>query len=392
MKVLSEAGLGDELEELDRAWSSPETFAVIPAKSPISVATVNAWLESLPAPFVEGGFALLTSGSTGRPKLVVGMRARAELLAARIHEAQVAAAVSTAVLVLPLSYSYAFVNQWVWARAHRRKLIPTRGMADPERLVETLSSVRDAMLCLVGGHAPLLELLGSRVFEGITRLNFAGGPFPASRLGELTRRFPNARFFDNYGCTEAMPRLTVREMTCDSPLAVLGDTLPGVELCLGENDELLFRSETSAVGFVDELGFHTLADGSFISTGDLARRTSTGRIELVGRAGEVFKRYGEKVSLPLLAESVRAAWSRGMAFYRGADRAGESGAVLVLAPRPTDAEVRAVLREIRMRHSRPHWPLRIESVEALPTLANGKIDVRTLESASEKNVHWDQRL
>lgn len=391
-QVLLEAEVDRDLSLLDRAWEAPATFALSPVKGAVAPALLAEWLGRLPAGLQEGHFGLLTSGSTGQPKLVVGERARAERLARHIHAAQEGEAARGTVLALPPSYSYAFVNQWLWARVHGRALVPTRGFAEPDRLREVLRGARDAMLCLVGGQVPLLDQLGEEAFPGVVRLHFAGGPFPQQRLPALRARFPSARIFNNYGCAEAMPRLAIRPAEQSDEACVVGRPLPGVELRSGEGAELSFRSATGAVGWVDDAGFHPIGPGEWVPTGDLGRERPDGAWELLGRGGEVFKRYGEKVSLPLLLATVHGAWPREAAFYRQRDRAGEEGAVLVLAPRPAEADLRAVLRALRAHHPRPHWPLRLEAAEALPLLANGKVDARALEALPGKTVLWDQRL
>ena len=67
------------------------------------------------------------------------------------------------------------------------------------------------MICLIGAQVPLLiEYYAGHVFSGVIRVHFAGGRFPAERLGDLHQIFPNAQIFNNYGCAEALPRLTLR--------------------------------------------------------------------------------------------------------------------------------------------------------------------------------------
>jgi hypothetical protein len=113
---------------------------------------------------------------------------------------------------------------------------------------------------------------------------------------------------------------------------------------------------------------------------------------LLGRVGEVFKRYGEKVSLPKIFGTVRSCWSGDAAFYREIDAGGEQAFVLVLSPEPSKEQLRAVLMGFRKNHTRPHWPLRIESMDQLPVLANGKTDLIGLEIAPDKTLQWKQRI
>lgn len=378
---------------LDEAWTGPSTFAFIPQKTAVPAQWVEAALATLPASLQTGHFALLTSGSTGLPKLVIGARSRSEALARVLHDAQKSAEVEETLLVLPLSYCYAFVNQWLWARTFGRRLVPTPGFAQPDALLQSLRQAKNAMLCLVGSQVALLErFFGAAQFRGVIRLHFAGGRFPEERLDYLRQLFPNSLIFNNYGCAEAMPRLTLRQAIDRSTASDIGRPLAGIELrAAPESHELSFRSPYGAVGFVDQdRKFHAIAGEEWVATGDLASAEADGSFRLLGRAGEVFKRHGEKIALPVLLGTVNREWPGQAAFYRQKDAAGEDGCVLVLAPHPTEPEVRRVLKGFRDHHPRAHWPLRIESVAVLPTLSSGKPDTEGLANATGKQLKWKQ--
>ena len=279
-----------------------------------------------------------------------------------------------------------------------RELVMTPGFARPDELLRILGAAEDAMLCLVGPQLQLFErYFGARAFPGVLRVHFAGGPFPAAEREALAARFPRARIFNNYGCAEAMPRLTLRadeptDAAGGASAADIGRPLPGVELRLGPEGDLRFRSPYSAVAFFEQERLELPGEETWISTGDLAQQAPDGHWELLGRRDQVFKRYGEKVALGRLLETVARAFGGQGAFYRERDRMNEEGAVLVLAPRPTDEEVRAIQRALRAGHPRAHWPLRLESVERLPQLPNGKIDLSALASLEGKSVHWRNRV
>jgi acyl-CoA synthetase (AMP-forming)/AMP-acid ligase II len=106
----------------------------------------------------------------------------------------------------------------------------------------------------------------------------------------------------------------------------------------------------------------------------------------------VFKRHGEKVSMPDLLGTALSVGSVQAVMIRDVDPQGEEGAVLVVSPPPSDTEVKQVLKAYRAAHPRTHWPLRIESVEQFSELATGKIDVQGLPADPSKVVHWWQRL
>lgn len=393
MITLREQDVHADPARLAMAWAEPASFLLLPEKLGSAAGWVGNALAKVPAEFARGHFAMLTSGSTGLPKLVVGRRDRAERLARVLHEVQESEFVARTVALLPLSYTYAFVNQWVWAHVMKRQFVPTSGLASPCALRDVLERANDAMLCLVGIQVPLLlSHFAGTSFPGIIRLHFAGGRFPQERLGELHSLFPRARVYNNYGCAEAMPRLTVRGAADATEAANIGFPLPGVELRADENHAIQFRSPYAAVGVVEGDGFTPIGREDWVPSGDLGRPNADGSWTLLGRASEVFKRHGEKVSLAALTTTVSAVWHGQCAFYREADHTGEEGCILVLTPETTSADIGPVLMALRRNHPRAHWPLRIEASPTLPVLSNGKTDVRALASMPRKIVLWKQHL
>ena len=392
LPIVFEADAKSSLEILDQAWADEPTFAFVPDKLNIDPEWLAGALATLPDAFRTGHFALLTSGSTGSPKLVVGDRRRAEALARLLDEVQKGSDARRTVVALPLTYCFAFVNQYLWARVNQREIRLTGGFGAPDALANELGEAREAMLCLVGAQVPLLPHLGPEPFPGIVRLHFAGGRFPQERLCDVERVFPNALVFNNYGCAEAMPRLALRLASDSHDAAHIGRPLPGVELSSAEDDSLRFRSPYAARGFFEEGRWSVLREDPWIETGDLGRQLSDGTWMLTGRHSEVFKRYGEKISLPLLLDSVSRTWKGEAALFRETDSNGEEGCVLVLAPEPEEGACRSILREFRQRFSRVHWPLRIEGTDRMPRLANGKIDAVALAGSEGRTTHWRQRI
>jgi acyl-CoA synthetase (AMP-forming)/AMP-acid ligase II len=390
--IIIEQSSREGAEILSRVWRRPETFAFLPARSPVDTAWVGKVLRELPEHLRRDHFVLQTSGSTGRPKLVIGARSRAERLTRVLHSAQDNEVAARTVVALPLSYSFAFVNQWVWATVHDRELVPTTGLRDPSEFRGVLAGARDAMLCLVGVQGALMAAaFEGEVFDGVTRLHFAGGRFPQSQLPTLRRMFPYAEITNNYGCAEAMPRLTVRAADAHEHGANVGRPLPGIELRADDAQRLYFRSIYAAVAVCEDGRLREVGDDDWIPSGDLSEQEDDGSWRLLGRTGEIFKRHGEKVSTLQLLETVGQVWRAQAATYRDRDRSGEPGYVLVLAPTPDRARVRALMGAIRRRHTRAQWPLRVEGRDALPRLANGKVDASAL-ATQERSVLWDQRM
>ena len=334
--------------------------------------------------------------------MVVANRIRAEALARVIARAQhVDAAqdrVQNMVIALPISYCFALVNQWVLAHIHDLPMT-FGGFSQPDRLAQILEQAEDSMICLVGAQAGLLRLLGdSRRFANVRRVAFAGSPFPWGQAALLKRLFPNARFYNNYGCAEAMPRLVVTEVTenlrrGDPGLpGLLGQPLPGIRFRTTPQAELQFQSDYAALGYVTPEGYAPFAADGWIDTGDCAEQDDRLGWVLQGRSSEVFKRHGEKVSPARLARTIEEIWPHPFALLRRQDRAGEAGLALALEGAADRAAARNMLKAIRDRHPRAYWPLRILRFDTFPRLRNEKIDIATLESLCEQDVLWDQRV
>ncbi len=396
--ILFEQDVRAGLPVLSRAWTpGAPTFAILPERSDLSRSWVAEAMEALPADLARDHFLVATSGSTGRPKMVVASRARAEAMAETIARHQGADEIETMVIALPLSYCFALVNQFVLA--HLRGL-PVRfaGFSDPAGLADTLRGAETSMICLVGAQATLLPQLGSGAFPSVRRIAFAGSPFPWGRSELLSRMFPNARFSNNYGCAEAMPRLVVKDVTENVRLGVpleagqLGHSLPGVELRTDDTGALEFQSEYAALGYVTPDGYEPFPEDGWIGTGDSARFDPDTGWTLLGRTSDVFKRHGEKVSVERLRATIEQSWGHGFTLLRSTDRSGEAGLQLALEGMADRAEARAVLKAIRARHPRAYWPLQILRFDTLPRLGNGKIDNAALTSQTGHEVLWDQRV
>ena len=392
-RVLREDTLRHGLDQLTACWRNGQPFVLMPAKTAVTDDWLAHALSTLPAQALEGHFAMLTSGSSGDPKLVLCEMARAEALARTLQIVQSNADVASAIVTLPLTYSFAFVNQWVWAQVHGRPLVQTTGLADPAELRRVLLDAKKAMLCLVGVQVPLLlQYFAGQTFHGVSRIHFAGGRFPQEQLSALAALFPKAQVYNNYGCAEAMPRLTVRPADASSDPADVGPALPGVEIRCDDEGALVFRSVYGAVGIVEQGRFSPIGADTWVRSGDLAEPTPEGHWRLTGRLSEVFKRHGEKISLPTILGTMAAVWPGQVAAYRELDRLGEDGWVLALAPVADDAQVRSLLVALRKHHPRAHWPLRIEGHATLPMLSNGKTDLLSLPMHPCATILWRQPI
>jgi long-chain acyl-CoA synthetase len=147
---------------------------------------------------------------------------------------------------------------------------------------------------------PVLErLVAGKVLARLGgRLRYAvcgGAPLPP----------PIARFFiglglpvfHGYGMTESSPVVSVNRPDDNVP-ASIGKPLPGVEVRIGEKDELLTRSPSVMLGYwKNEEATHATIDADgWLHSGDKARIDETGHLYITGRIKEIIVLgNGEKV-------------------------------------------------------------------------------------------------
>ncbi|AHE98831.1 AMP-dependent synthetase/ligase [Thioalkalivibrio paradoxus] len=137
----------------------------------------------------------------------------------------------------------------------------------------------------------VLERLGGRLEYAVC----GGAPLPP----------PIARFFiglglpvyHGYGLTEASPVVTVNRPDDNLP-ASIGKPLPGVEIRIGEQDELLTRSPSVMLGYWrnDEATAAAIDSDGWLHTGDKARVDDRGFVFITGRIKDIIVLgNGEKV-------------------------------------------------------------------------------------------------
>ncbi|MGK8506439.1 AMP-binding protein [Nocardia asiatica] len=185
--------------------------------------------------------------------------------------------------------------------------------------------------------------------------------------------------FRAYGSTEH-PSITASRYTAPEweRLTTDGRPMPGVEIRLADDGEILSRGPDLCLGYTDDVltGRAFDADGWY-HTGDIGVLGADGCLTVTDRKSDVIIRGGENVSaleveevlaeLPAVAEAVVVAMPD--------ERFGETvGAVLRIRPGhalPSMAEVRAHFAAAGI--ARQKWPERLFEVEDYPRTASGKV-------------------
>ena len=330
--------------------------------------------------------ALMTSGSTALPKIVATSEENLARGIAAIHEAQGLWDVASTGMLLPLAYSYALVNQLLWAVALGRRVVLTAGLGMPADAVRDLREAAAEMLCLVASQARILFRLrfgAAQALERVKVVNFAGAPFPVSSFAGIRALFPNSVVYNNYGCAEAMPRLTVAQVSSDEhDVCMVGPAIGDIELRVEGGQDvgpIVFRGSSASLG--------TLAgDGSlvphqeWIPSGDLGRIVD-GALHVFGRHDQVVKVAGERFSLlEIEAALLSSSCEHAMAWLE-TDQQGEQSirAVVGGTTRPTGPEL---TRAFGDRLPRRFWPKRVDWAATWMELPNGKTDREAIKARS----------
>jgi long-chain acyl-CoA synthetase len=332
---------------------------------------------------------LYTSGSTGGPHGVIQTFRNVDANTRSIVAYLGLTAEDRALVTLPLYYCYGRSVLQTHLFAGGSVFLDNR-TAFPRRILETLA----AESCTGFAGVPLtFEMIRRQVdvrtirFPHLRYLTQAGGAMAPDTIAWVRTAFRPAPLFVMYGQTEATARLSyLPPERAEDKAGSIGIAIPGVELRVvdehgrevppGAVGELLARGANVTPGYLDEPAETAaiLRDG-WLWTGDLAERDAEGFFYHRGRATEILKIGGHRVS-PIEIEQVIARHpdvAEAAVVGVDDDLMGEvPGAVVV--PRPGATPIQAdLLRFCRERLPAYQVPVSFVIVDALPRNESGKL-------------------
>ncbi len=341
-------------------------------------------LRNGPAIDPRAALLLFTAGSSGKPKGVLlsaaGLRAN---VMAILGYLPIGDHPRTA-LTLPLAYSYALVGQALTTLRAGGALLILSELGYPALQLASMARLRASGLSSVPAA---LRLLARLVAEGaepppLGYLASAGAPLDAPTAGALRTAFPRARLFNQYGLTEASPRVAAIEDR-DPAFAkgAAGRALPGLTVWTeGAQGDIFVKGPSVMLGYLDdpEATAHALSAEGALRTGDVGFVDESGALHVRGRGDGVVKVAGERVSLDEIAEVLRAAGARDAAVVALPDQA--LGARLIAFAEVPEAGLAALRRAVREQLGPAKRPAQIVAVHSLPRLPSGKADLVQLRA------------
>jgi acyl-coenzyme A synthetase/AMP-(fatty) acid ligase len=364
-------------------------------------------------------FMLTTSGSTGLPKIVplrgAGIDAFTDW-AAEAFEIQPGTVVAN---YAPLNFDLTLLDIWTTLKHGGCVALIDQDRATQGAYLAEL--VTDNEVNVLQAVPMLYRLLidvhreDGRTFPSVRHAISTGDKIPASSLAELPTLFPNARFYNVYGCTETNDSLMhefkgLAEGDVPSNVPV-GQPLPGVIARVQTEDgaalegtgtgELMVWTPFQTRGYLrsslNEGKFVTLSDGgdgdgererTYMRTGDIVRRHEDGSLTLEGRADFYVKVRGVRVSTQVVEQAIQE------------HPAVVEVAVVAVPDELAGARLHAVVRKeadqklnslmlrqhCASRLARTEMPSTIEIVEdPLPKTSTGKVDRKSITAQLERS-------
>ena len=230
---------------------------------------------------------------------------------------------------------------------------------------------------------PLIESEECPSFSGM--LMTGGEPLPAELGNFIRQRWPRVSLWDVYGLTEtATSDFYVKPEDYDGAAGTIGRPAPRIDFRLSADDsELQIKTPFLMRGYLDapELTAAALSHGYF-RTGDQARVTKDGNVELTGRLSDLVNRAGNKIA-PLEIERVLSGHPDVVdALATGLPDAelGETLHVAVVARNDISLDSRVLRTWASDQMDRHKLPDVIHVMGSLPTGTTGKADRNALRA------------
>ncbi|GAB89545.1 AMP-binding protein [Gordonia rhizosphera] len=319
-----------------------------------------------------------TSGTTSNPKGVVHSH-RSLGFEARQLAAMMPADQAATIIAAPVGHFIGMLSALLVPLLNAKQIC----MVDVWNTERVLSLIAEEELS-VGGGVPFyfVSLIDHPDFtdrhRDLIRYATMGGSAVPVAVAERLERIgiSTAR---SYGSTEH-PSISgsMREVPDHKRIHTDGNALPGVEIKIAEDGEIISRGPDLCIGYIDpDLNAKAFDDEGWYHTGDIGHLDEDGFLTISDRKSDIIIRGGENISaleveealltLPCVAEAVVVAVPD--------ERFGEhAAAILRLKPQhdlPTMAEMRAHFAEVGL--AKQKWPEELHELAEFPRTPSGKV-------------------
>ncbi|VEB39262.1 class I adenylate-forming enzyme family protein [Legionella cherrii] len=334
---------------------------------------------------------LFTSGSTGQMKAVqlslknISANCRAVISALEFSQ------VEDQLLFLPLSYSFGLLGQ----------LLPGLIAGITTELISQFTDIKTVlesgkvpeMWSGVPSHWVAISKMAALFPESAAKIKAvvsAGAPLSIALRDNLVRTFPKAIIYNNYGLTEASPR--VLTYSSKDPLFLedfAGYPIGDWQIRLSEDNELLIKGSQLMLGYLGEEQQSRIEEDWF-STGDLAEQLPSGLIAIKGRRDHIVNIGGEKVNLIEIEHKI--CQINGIKEVIVLPLADELYGIRLLAcmeqgcfaPNITE---QMLAEQLKQQFLPQKLPISVQLLEKLPRNQHGKLDRKNLLLSQKDKIH-----
>jgi acyl-CoA synthetase (AMP-forming)/AMP-acid ligase II len=383
-------------EQFGRMRYEPEVSADIPI-----VAVVGVNFEDLLAehPLTgeisadSGAPALIayTSGTTSAPKGVIHSHQTITCEARQLAERQ-PPDMGRQLTAAPVGHFIGMLGAFLLPLIQRSP-IDLADVWDPGQVLALMT--RDGLH--VGGGAPyfVTSLLEHPDFTGehLAHMRYAGlggSSIPASVTRSLADM--GVTVFRAYGSTEH-PSVTASRYDApeDKRLFTDGTALPGVEVRIADDGEILTRGPDLCLGYTDRtLTGKVFDEDGWYHTGDIGTVDTAGYLSITDRKSDIIIRGGENISAAEVEEALSTMPGVAEAIVVAVPdkRFGErAAAVLRMLPAATAPDLNTMREHCQDAGlARQKWPEHLMAVTDYPRTASGKVQKYQVRRMAAENI------
>ncbi|HAT6339234.1 TPA: AMP-binding protein [Legionella pneumophila subsp. pneumophila] len=256
-------------------------------------------------PHPQTALILFTSGSTGSVKAVQLSSINIKANCHAVIKALEFKKIQDQLLFLPLSYSFGLLGQLLPGLMFGLTTRLITHFTDIKMLME--QSTVPQMWSGVPSHWVAINAIAKRYPDSAAKINAivsAGAPLSTALRTDLKQIFPKAIIYNNYGLTEASPRV----LTYSSKDPLFTENYAGYpvgdwKVKLSAEHELLINGTQMMLGYLGEKDSTKIQNG-WLSTGDIAEILPNGLVAIKGRRDSLVNIGGEKVSLSEIEQKI----------------------------------------------------------------------------------------
>jgi len=397
------------LEDLARDVGRAERLLALALALLAPVSRIEAMLGAPRPPRMDDVISVIfSSGSTGEPKGVelthFNLTSNAEAVVRVFHLER-----SDRLLgILPLFHSFGYLMLWIGA-AHEPALTFFPNPLDARAVGETVQRHRVTLVVVTPTFLQMYTRRCTPEQFASLRLVVAGAEKLPRRLATKFERRFGILPLEGYGATECSPVIAVNVRDFEDPdhrqvghrPGTVGLPLPGVatrirhpeteEPCgLDEPGMLWVKGPNVMRGYLgrDDLTREVLRDGWY-RTGDVAVQDAHGFLEITDRLSRFSKIGGEMVPHGRVEEALQEASGREDRVFAVTgvhDGSGERLVVLHTLEEGEIPEIREKLDESRLPNLFRPKPNAFVSVDELPVLGSGKLDLVSVKKRAQEAV------